>query len=134
MEETVDLTRRYKLEMLGVVDDNFKVDLDRARGIAEGLARAGSQFKWSIQATTNMVARLSREDLKLLHRAGLHQICQGVDSGSTNMLQLMGKTFQDFNQIYESAARCLSAAIRPSFNIHPAVRAWQHRNFRSGFP
>jgi anaerobic magnesium-protoporphyrin IX monomethyl ester cyclase len=117
VEETVDLTRRYRLEMLWVVDDNFMVDLDRARGIAEGLVRAGSQFKWSIQATTNMVARLTPEDLKLLRRAGLHQICQGVDSGSPKILQLMNKTFQDFDQIYESAARCLAADIRPSFNI-----------------
>jgi radical SAM superfamily enzyme YgiQ (UPF0313 family) len=117
VEETVDLTRRHRLEMLWVVDDNFMVDLDRARGIAEGLVRAGSQFKWSVQATTNMVARLSREDLKLLRRAGLHQICQGVDSGSETVLQLMGKTFQSFDQIYESAARCLSVDIRPSFNI-----------------
>ena len=117
VEETVDLTRRYRLEMLWVVDDNFMVDLDRARAIAEGLVRTGSQFKWSVQATTNMVARLSREDLILLRRAGLHQICQGVDSGSTKVLQLMGKTFQDFDQIYESAARCLFAGIRPSFNI-----------------
>jgi anaerobic magnesium-protoporphyrin IX monomethyl ester cyclase len=117
VEETVDLTRRYRLEMLWVVDDNFMVDIDRARGIAEGLVRAGSQFKWSIQATTNMVARLTPEDLKLLRRAGLHQICQGVDSGSPKILQLMNKTFQDFDQIYESAARCLAADIRPSFNI-----------------
>jgi anaerobic magnesium-protoporphyrin IX monomethyl ester cyclase len=117
VEETVDLTRRYRLEMLWVVDDNFMVDLDRARGIAEGLVRARSQFQWSIQATTNMVARLSHEDLTLLRRAGLHQICQGVDSGSPKVLQLMNKTFQDFDQIYESAARCLAAGIRPSFNI-----------------
>src|SRR6202451_2796947 len=117
VEETVDLSRRYGLEMLWVVDDNFLVDLDRARDIAEGLVRVGSQFQWSIQATTNLVSRLSREDLKLLRRAGLHQVCQGVDSGSPKILQLMNKTFQDFDQIYESAARCISADIRPSFNI-----------------
>jgi radical SAM superfamily enzyme YgiQ (UPF0313 family) len=29
----------------------------------------------------------------------------------------MNKTFQDFDQIYESAARCIAAGIRPSFNI-----------------
>jgi anaerobic magnesium-protoporphyrin IX monomethyl ester cyclase len=79
--------------------------------------REKSQFKWSVQATTNMVARLSHEDLTLLRRAGLQQICQGVDSGSPKVLQLMNKTFQDFDQIYESAARCLAADIRPSFNI-----------------
>jgi anaerobic magnesium-protoporphyrin IX monomethyl ester cyclase len=115
--ETVDLTRRYNLEMLWVVDDNFLVDLDRARLIGEGLTRAGANFKWSIQATTNLTARLSLEDLKLLRRGGLHQICQGVDSGSEKILKLMNKTFQDFDSIYQCAERCLEADIRPSFNI-----------------
>ena len=117
VEETVDLTRRYNLEMLWVVDDNFLVDLDRARYIADGLVRAGADFKWSIQATTNLTARLSPEDLKLLRRGGLHQICQGVDSASEKILKRMNKTFQDFESIYESASRCLQAGIRPSFNI-----------------
>jgi anaerobic magnesium-protoporphyrin IX monomethyl ester cyclase len=122
VEETVDLSSRYGLELLWIVDDNFLVDLDRARGIAEGLVRAGADFKWSIQATTNLTARLSTEDLKLLRRSGLQQICQGVDSGSNTILKLMNKTFQDFDSIYESASRCLQAGIRPSFNIifaHP---------------
>jgi radical SAM superfamily enzyme YgiQ (UPF0313 family) len=117
VEETVDLSRRYALEMIWVVDDNFLVDMDRARGIAEGLVRANSHFKWSIQATSNVVARLTPEDLRLLYRAGLHQICQGVDSGSRDILKAMNKDWQDFDSIYESAARCLDAGIRPSFNI-----------------
>jgi radical SAM superfamily enzyme YgiQ (UPF0313 family) len=117
VEETVDLTRRYNLEMLWVVDDNFLVDLDRARSIAEGLVHAGADFRWSIQATTNLTARLTLEDLKLLRRGGLHQICQGVDSASEKILKRMCKTFQDFESIYESASRCLQAGIRPSFNI-----------------
>lgn len=117
VEETVDLTERYNLELLWVVDDNFLVDLDRARLIAEGLVRANARFKWSIQATTNLTARLSLQDLKLLRRGGLHQICQGVDSGSTKILKLMNKTFQDYDDIYACAGRCLQAGIRPSFNI-----------------
>lgn len=117
VEETVDLSRRYALEMLWVVDDNFLVDLDRARAIAEGLVREKSHYTWSIQATTNLTSRLSIEDLKLLRRAGLHQICQGVDSGSPTVLKAMGKDWQDFEQIYESAARAIEAGIRPSFNI-----------------
>jgi len=63
VEETTDLTRRYALEMLWIVDDNFLVDLDRARGIAEGLVRENSHYQWSIQATTNLTSRLSSEDL-----------------------------------------------------------------------
>jgi radical SAM superfamily enzyme YgiQ (UPF0313 family) len=117
VEETVDLSRRYSLEMLWIVDDNFLVDLDRACAIAEGLVRENSHYQWSIQATTNLTSRLSTDDLKLLRRAGLHQICQGVDSGSHTILKAMHKDWQDFESIYESAARCLAAGIRPSFNI-----------------
>jgi len=117
VEETVDLSRRYSLEMLWIVDDNFLVDLDRARAIAEGLVRENSHYQWSIQATTNLTSRLTLEDLKLLRRAGLHQICQGAESGSHAVLKLMNKGWQDFESIYESAARCLQAGIRPSFNI-----------------
>lgn len=115
--ETTDLAWRYNLDLIWIVDDNFLVDLDRARGIAEGLVKAGSQFTWSIQATTNLTARLSIEDLRLLQRAGLRQICQGVDSGSPKILKAMNKEFQDFDSIYESASRCIQAGIRPSFNI-----------------
>src|SRR5581483_11652097 len=115
--ETVELSDRYRLELLWVVDDNFLVDLDRARLIAEGLVRAGAQFKWSIQATTNLTARLSLEDLRLLRRSGLHQVCQGVDSASPKILKSMNKDFQDFESIHLSAERCLKAGIRPSFNI-----------------
>src|SRR6201994_1912165 len=117
VEETVDLSRRYALEMIWVVDDNFLVDMDRARGIADGLVRENSHFQWSIQATSNVVARLTPEDLRMLHKAGLQQICQGVDSGSPTILKAMNKDWQDFESIYESAARCLEAGIRPSFNI-----------------
>lgn len=117
VEETFDLSTRYGMEMLWVVDDNFMVDLDRALKIAEGLVRVGARFRWSIQATTNLTARLTEENLRLLHRAGLHQICQGVDSASPRILKLMNKTFQDFDSIYQSAERCIKAGIRPSFNI-----------------
>jgi anaerobic magnesium-protoporphyrin IX monomethyl ester cyclase len=117
VEETLDLTRRYGLELLWIVDDNFLVDLDRARLIADGLVRQNANFRWSIQATTNLTARLSVEDLKLLRRSGLQQICHGAESGSPKVLKLMNKGFQNFDTIYETARRCLEADIRPSFNI-----------------
>ena len=85
-------------------------DLDRRRQFSGGsrssagncrrTGACGSTFRWSIQATTNLTARLSTDELRLLRRAGLHQICQGVDSASPKILQLMNKTFQDFDSIY----------------------------------
>ena len=69
VEETMELTRRYRLELLWMADDNYLVDLPRALKIAEGLVRAGAAFKWGIQATTNLTARLTIDELTLLRRS-----------------------------------------------------------------
>lgn len=115
--EMTDLVRRYGLELLWVVDDNFLVDLDRAVGIAEAIVRHGVRFDWSIQATTNLVARLSVEELKLLRRAGLSQICHGAESASAKVLKLMNKDFQALETVRTAAEKCTAAGVRPSFNI-----------------
>jgi radical SAM superfamily enzyme YgiQ (UPF0313 family) len=117
VEETIELTRRYRLELLWMADDNFLVDLDRALKIAEGLIQAGGKFKWSVQATTNLTARLSISELSVLRRSGLHQICQGIETASPTVMKLMNKDFQVLADIYESTERCVRAGVIPSFNI-----------------
>jgi radical SAM superfamily enzyme YgiQ (UPF0313 family) len=117
VEETTDLVSRYGLQLLWIVDDNFLVDRDRAVAIAEGLVRKGVKFDWSIQSSTNLVCRLSVEELKLLKRAGLSQVSQGADTGSPKIMKLMDKTFQKLETIHEAASRLSDAGIRPSFNM-----------------
>ena len=117
VEETTELAKRYRLDLLWMADDNFLVDLDRSLKIAEGLVRAGSTFKWSVQATTNLTARLSIEELILLRRSGLHQICQGIETASPTVMKLMNKDFQVLGDIYQSTERCVKAGVIPSFNI-----------------
>lgn len=117
VEETTELVSRYNLELLWIVDDNFLVDRERAVGIAEGLVRRGVRFDWSIQASTNLVCRLTDEELKLLKRAGLSQVSQGADSGSPRVMHLMGKDFQTLDHVYGAAEKLTKAGIRPSFNL-----------------
>ncbi len=117
VEEMTGLVTRYRLKLLWVVDDNFLVDRTRAVKIGEGLVRSGVKFDWSIQASTNLVTRLTLEELKLLQRAGLSQIAQGADSGSPKVLHLMNKDFQKLSTIYEAADLLSRAGIRPSFNM-----------------
>jgi len=117
VEEVSDLVTRYRLKLLWVVDDNFLVDRKRAVDIAEGLVRRGVKFDWSIQASTNLVTRLTVEELKLLRRSGLSQVSQGADSGSPKVLHLMNKDFQKLDTIYQAADLLTRAGIRPSFNM-----------------
>src|SRR5437867_289205 len=93
VEEMTGLVRRYGLELVWAVDDNFLVDRERALGIAEGIAASGVRFDWSIQASTNLVTRLTTGELRLLRRAGLSQICHGAESASPKVLALMNKGF-----------------------------------------
>jgi anaerobic magnesium-protoporphyrin IX monomethyl ester cyclase len=116
-EETCDLVSRYGLELLWIVDDNFLVDRERAVGIAEAILRRGVKFSWSIQSSTNLVCRLTTEELVLLRRAGLSQVSQGADSGSPKIMHLMNKDFQKIETIYAAAAKLTEAGIRPSFNM-----------------
>jgi radical SAM superfamily enzyme YgiQ (UPF0313 family) len=117
VEETTDLVSRYRLQLLWIVDDNFMVDRDRAVQIAEGLVRKGVKFEWSVQSSTNLTARLTVEELKLLRRAGLSQIAHGAESGSQKILHAMNKDFQKIDTIYQVADKLTQAGIRPSFNM-----------------
>jgi len=117
VEETTDLVARNHLQLLWIVDDNFLVDKERALGIAEGLVRRAVRFDWSIQASTNLVARFSVDELKLLKRSGLSQVAQGADTGSPKVMRMMGKTFQKIETIHEAADKLTRAEIRPSFNM-----------------
>ncbi|HYK90170.1 MAG TPA: radical SAM protein, partial [Acidobacteriota bacterium] len=117
VEEMTDLVVRYRLQLVWVVDDNFLVDRERAVEIAEGLVRRGVPFEWSIQSSTNLVNRLDVDQLKLLRRAGLSQICHGAESASPKVLGLMNKEFQKPETIYAVAGKCVQAGIRPSFNV-----------------
>lgn len=116
-EEIAELVITHRLDLLWVVDDNFLVDLRRVVHIAEGIIRHNLNFQWSIQATTNLVCKLSVEELKLLRRSGLQQICHGAESASASVLASMNKRWQTTEMIREAAARCVAAGIRPSFNI-----------------
>jgi len=116
-EETTALVSRYGLSLLWIVDDNFLVDRERALLIAEGILRRAVKFDWSIQASTNLVARFSVDELRLLRRSGLSQISQGADTGSPKVMRLMKKDFQKVETIYRAAALLTDAGIRPSFNM-----------------
>ena len=117
VEETTDLVSRYNLELLWIVDDNFLVDRERAVGIAEGLVRRGVKFDWSIQASTNLVIRLTVEELKLLRRAGLSQISQGADTGSPEDDAPDGQGFSESGHHLRGRRKADRSGHPPSFNL-----------------
>jgi anaerobic magnesium-protoporphyrin IX monomethyl ester cyclase len=114
--EMAELARRYRLEVVDIIDDNYLVRRDRALEIAEGLLREGTTFAYYMQTRTDQMDRLSDDELALLARSGLRRIFFGLESGSVKVMRSVNKRL-DLETSYRTAARCARVGIRPSFNL-----------------
>jgi radical SAM superfamily enzyme YgiQ (UPF0313 family) len=117
VEELTELAARYRLTEIALVDSNFLVDVHRAVAIARGLINRGSRVPWTFQASTDLLCRLSDEEVRLLAESGAAHIGFGVESASPEVLRLMNKRHQNVPDIREAARKCAQAGIRVTFNL-----------------
>src|SRR5207237_1949784 len=89
VSEMTELVRRFRLEMVDIIDDNFLVDRQRGVDIANGIIESGERFDWCIQTTANFLLRTSGQDVQLMRRSGLKAGCIGAESGSAESLTLL---------------------------------------------
>jgi radical SAM superfamily enzyme YgiQ (UPF0313 family) len=111
------LVRRHRLTEIALVDSNFLVDVHRAVAIARGFLESGVRFKWSFQASTDLLCRMSDEEVALLGRSGVSHIGFGTESASPEVLRAMNKQHQHVADIYEAARKCGRAGIRVTLNL-----------------
>jgi radical SAM superfamily enzyme YgiQ (UPF0313 family) len=118
VEELVDVVRRFRLDLVSIVDDNFLVDRQRGIDIAAGLVQSGVKFDWCIQTTANFLIRSSDDDLNLMRKGGLSRVFIGAESGSDDVLRSVNKVrFQGTKVLYEVAEKCHRAHIRCTFSL-----------------
>jgi radical SAM superfamily enzyme YgiQ (UPF0313 family) len=117
VEELVHLVRRFRIQEVSLLDSNFLVDTRRAVRIAAGLLDAGATFQWTFQASTDLLCRMSDEDVRLLARSGVRHIGFGTESGSEEVLQSMDKHHQKVGDMFETARKCFQSGIRATFNL-----------------
>jgi len=126
----VKLVREHLLEEVSLVDSNFLVDTRRAMAIARGLLASEVRFRWTFQASTDLLCRLSDEDVQVLGKAGVSHIGFGTESASPEVLRKMRKAHQHIEDMFEAARKCLQAGIRVTFNLifgYPGEED-EHRN------
>ena len=87
VSEVTDLVRRHNLAEIALVDSNFLVDVHRAAAIARGFVESNVKFAWSFQASTDLLCRMSDEDVELLGRSGVKHIGFGTESASPEVLR-----------------------------------------------
>lgn len=117
VSELAELVPRYDIEHVPFFDSNFLVDRKRAVAIAKGIVESGTRFQWDFQTSTDFLALMSDDDVRLLAESGVHHIGFGTESASQEVLTLMNKRFQHVEQMVETARKTHLAGIHVVFNI-----------------
>ncbi len=111
---------KYGIKGVWFIDDEFFIDLDRAKKIIQGLKKM--KISWTIQGVTvKSVMKMDDQYLKILEQSGCSQLNLGAESGSTRILKMVNKgiTPQDIIKVNQK--------LKP-FKIMP----WYY--FMIGFP
>jgi radical SAM superfamily enzyme YgiQ (UPF0313 family) len=117
VSEIIHLVQTYKLDEIALVDSNFLVDTRRATALARGFIESGLHFSWTFQASTDLLCRLSDEEVMLLARSGVSHIGFGTESASPEILRKMHKAHQSIEDMFEAARKCRDAGIRVTYNL-----------------
>ena len=117
VNDLAELVPRYNIEHVPLFDSNFLVDRKRAVAIAKGIIASGVKFRWDFQTSTDFLALMSEDDVRLLAESGVHHIGFGTESASQEVLALMNKRFQHVEQMVETARKTNLAGIHVVFNI-----------------
>lgn len=75
---------------LHIADDNFTMDVERAKRICEKILRKGLKFPWAT-VTGIRIDRVDKELLNLMHKAGCYRVYFGIESGNQEILDNIGK-------------------------------------------
>ena len=134
VSDLAELVPRYNIEHVPLFDSNFLVDRKRAVAIAKGIIASGVKFRWDFQTSTDFLALMSEDDVRLLAESGVRHIGFGTESASQEVLALMNKRFQHVDQMVETARKTNLAGIHVVFNIilgYPGeTESQRHQTFR----
>ncbi len=117
VREVTDLVEHYRLDEVAFLDSNFPVDVKRALEIGRGIIKTKVKFRWTVQASTDLLCRMSDEDVCMLGESGLSHMGFGTESASQEVLAMMNKKHQRINDMFETARKTERAGIRVTFNV-----------------
>jgi radical SAM superfamily enzyme YgiQ (UPF0313 family) len=117
VRELTELVTRHRIEEVALLDSNFPVDLKRTIAIAKGIYDSGVRFRWTFQASTDFICRMSEDEIRLLAASGVSYMGFGTESTSESVLKLMNKRHQRVDEMYETARRAAIGNIRVTFNL-----------------
>lgn len=117
VSEVTALVSRHRLTEVAFLDSNFPVNVRRAVDIAQGFIDAKIRFGWTFQASTDLLCRMTDEEVCLLGQSGVTHMGFGTESASEKVLGLMNKKHQRIDEMYETARKAENAGIGVTFNL-----------------
>jgi anaerobic magnesium-protoporphyrin IX monomethyl ester cyclase len=117
IDEVTDLVSRYRLREVAFLDSNFPVNVRRAVDIARGFIDSTVRFAWTFQASTDLLCRMTDDEVCLLGESGVTHMGFGTESASEKVLELMNKRHQRIDEMFETARKSEKAGIRVTFNL-----------------
>jgi radical SAM superfamily enzyme YgiQ (UPF0313 family) len=116
------LSKEYKIGSFYIIDDNFFVDLKRAKEIAQGIIDEKLDIFWEVQGITiNSALKMDDDYLELMVRSGLKKVHFGVESGSERILKMVNKNLNIDNVL----------KVNKDWNKYNIITQY---NFMCGFP
>lgn len=116
-DDVAELVARYRLDEVAFLDSNFPVDIKRSVAIARGLIERKVKVRWTVQASTDLLCRMTDEEVCLLRESGLYYMGFGTESASQDVLALMNKKHERVGDMYETARKTEKAGMTVNFNL-----------------
>lgn len=88
VDEMVYLQERFGVKEIAFYDDVFTLDSKRVYGIAEEILSRGLKVCWTCETRADLV---DAELLAQMRKAGCYSISYGIESGSQDILDVIGK-------------------------------------------
>lgn len=111
MKELID---GHGISAFEIEDDEFFVDLERAKRICELIIENKLEIEIFTSCRVNYVVNMNEDYLNLLFRAGFKTLAFGVESGSKRILDLMCKDIA-IEQVFETIKKLKKAGINSKY-------------------
>ncbi|OHB57727.1 MAG: hypothetical protein A2173_03775 [Planctomycetes bacterium RBG_13_44_8b] len=100
--ELSHIVKKYKLDHIKIIDDNFFVNINRVRSICRMICEYGLEFTWDAECRADYFRHdfLDDDTLRLCKKAGLIQLTLGLESGSQHTLDIMKKNITPYDSIH----------------------------------
>lgn len=111
VSELDEMLNRYGAEHVFIMDDNFALNVDRAKEICEKIIQRGYRFRWNTPNGIS-VKGIDVELAKLMKQSGCANVCVAIESGSEYIRNdVMNK--KTTNEQIVNAVNCLRVSGLP---------------------